>query len=58
MGIGTAIYAAYYTSNRLNIGVAGENLYSCRYISIFILIEYQSRAGRIDTDDRVIIGTS
>ncbi|MXP76297.1 recombinase family protein [Lachnospiraceae bacterium WCA-9-b2] len=37
-GNGTGIYAAYQTSNRLNTGVAGENLCSCRYISIFIPI--------------------
>ncbi len=41
-GNGTGIYAAHYTSNRLNTGVAGENLCSCRYISIFIPIWFGS----------------
>ncbi len=42
---------AHQTSNRLNIGVAGENLCSCPYTFNFILFWYQSsgtlfRAGK------------
>ncbi|MCR2048570.1 DUF4368 domain-containing protein [Acetatifactor muris] len=40
-GNGTGICAAYYTSNCLNTGVAGENLCSCGYISIFIPIWFK-----------------
>ncbi len=33
----TGLYVAYYTSNRLDIGVTGENLCSCRYIYFLTL---------------------